>query len=268
MLRPGRRFFCSFHTRVRSVILDIGNTTAKAGFFDEAGQLVGMRRAGTVAELVAEIETFAPERALVASVGVAAAEVAAAAGLSRVRTVLFAPGIPLPISLLYATPDTLGADRVAGAIGAQRRFPGEAVLIVDAGTCLKCDWLTADGAFAGGSISPGLRMRYQALAEFTGRLPLVTPGAVAELPSWPGDSTETSIRAGVEIGLLSEVMAFVTWGETRWPGVRVVFTGGDGPWLAARLSAGGAPRNFAHEPHLVLLGLHQLLLFSTDSIAA
>lgn len=252
---------------MRSVVLDVGNTTVKAGFFDEAGQLVAVRRAVTAGELAAEIAGFKPVKAIISSVDVDTAEVAKSAGLTSGTTLLFSPATtPLPIRLAYATPHSLGADRVAAAVGAAHRFPGEAVLIVDAGTCLKCDWLTADGGFAGGSISPGLRLRYRALAELTGRLPLVVPGAADQMPEWPGDSTETSIRAGVEIGLLSEAMAFVEWGETRWPGVRVVFTGGDGPWLGARLGA-GERRNFVVEPQLVLLGLHQVLLFSADSSA-
>ena len=252
---------------MRSVVLDVGNTIVKAGFFDEAGQLTAVRRAATAEELAMEIATFNPTRAIVASVDAPAATVAKAAGLAPGTTVLFSSATPLPIRLIYATPHTLGSDRVAAAVGAASRFPGEAVLIVDAGTCLKCDWLTADSAFAGGSISPGLKMRYRALTELTGRLPLVAAGPAAQMPEWPGDSTEASIRAGVEIGLLSEVLAFVTWGETRWPGVRVVLTGGDAPWLGVRL---GAPerRNFVVEPQLVLLGLHRVLFFSSDTSAA
>ena len=253
---------------MRSVILDVGNTSSKAGFFDEAGQLVRVRRADTVAELQGEISNFAPEWALVASVGAAAAEIGVAAGLPPARTLLFTAATPLPITLVYTTPQTLGADRVAAAVGARARFPGEAVLIIDAGTCLKCDVVTAEGAFVGGSISPGLRLRYRALAEFTHRLPLVPPGAAADLPDWPGDSTAASIRAGVETGFLSEAMAFVGWAEAQWPGARVALTGGDSAWLAARLGAGGVARNFAIEPQLVLLGLHQILLFSTDPSAA
>ncbi|MBC7449500.1 MAG: type III pantothenate kinase [Hymenobacteraceae bacterium] len=246
---------------MRSVVLDVGNTTVKAGFFDEEGHLTAVRRAPTVAEMRAEIAAFAPARAIVASVDAPVASVATAAGLAPEQTVLFSADTPLPIRLDYATPHTLGADRVAAAVGAAYRFPAEAVLLVDAGTCLKCDWLTADGVFAGGAISPGLQLRYRALAELTGRLPLVAPGAADQMPDWPGDSTENSIRAGVEIGLLSETLAFMEWGQTRWPGVRVVFTGGDSPWLGARLGAGGH-RNFVVEPLLVLHGLYRILLFS------
>ena len=252
---------------MRSVVLDVGNTTVKAGFFDEAGQLTAVRRAATAGELAAEIAAFKPTRAIVSSVNAPAAVVAAAAGLKPATTELFSATTQLPIRLAYATPETLGADRVGAAVGAAHRFPGAAVLLVDAGTCLKCDWITADGAFAGGSISLGLRLRYRALAELTGRLPLVAPGPADRMPDWPGDSTEASIRAGVEIGLLSEVLAFVAWGETRWPGVRMVFTGGDAPWLGVRLGAEGH-HNFVVEPHLVLIGLYRVLLFSSDSSAA
>ena len=249
---------------MRSIVLDVGNTTVKAGFFDEAGQLTAVRRAPDAADLRAEIASFDPARALVASVDAPAAAVAEAAGLSPDTTVLYSPDTPLPIRLAYATPRTLGADRVAAAVGAAHRWPGHAVLMLDAGTCLKCDWLTPDGTFAGGSISPGLRMRYRALYEQTGRLPLVEPGAPDQMPEWPGESTAACICAGVEIGLMSEALAFVEWGEARWPGARVVLSGGDAPWLATRLGA-AERRNFAVEPLLVLHGLYRILLFSADS---
>ncbi len=243
---------------MRSVVFDVGNTALKAGFFDEAQRLVAVRRVENVAELAAEIADFGPKRALVASVTKPAAEIAAQLPLPA-ATVLFGPHVPLPISLDYATPATLGADRVAAAAGAARLFPGIPVLILDAGTCLKADVLTADATFRGGSISPGLTMRYRALHAFTGRLPQLTPADPADGPAWPGDSTDASIRAGVEVGFLAEALAFIEWATAQWPGIRPILTGGDGPWLAARL-AGPDGRTFAVEPDLVLHGLYHILL--------
>lgn len=231
----------------------------KAGFFDEVGQLVAVERAAAVGELRAAIARFAPARALVASVAAAAGEVREALELAADQLLFLQPDLPLPIQLAYATPQTLGADRIAAAAGAARCFPGEPRLILDAGTCLKCDLLTAEGTFQGGSISPGLAMRYRALTAFTGRLPVVAPTATTEGAVWPGNSTQNSIRAGVEIGFVAEAQAFIGHAIARDSGVRVILTGGDAAWLAPRLQA-GADRNFVLEPNLVLYGLYHILL--------
>jgi len=95
----------------------------------------------------------------------------------RKKTILFElkAGLSLPIQIKYKTPNTLGSDRIAYAVGGSGFFPKQNILIIDAGTCIKCDFVSAKGEYWGGSISPGLAMRYKALNYFTQRLPLITP---------------------------------------------------------------------------------------------
>ena len=81
---------------------------------------------------------------------------------------------PMPLKVDYDTPGTLGADRIAAALGAAELFPGEDCLIFDFGTAITVDLVTSDGIFIGGNISPGLSLRLSALHEHTGRLPLVS----------------------------------------------------------------------------------------------
>src|SRR5688500_16405275 len=78
---------------------------------------------------------------------------------------------PLPIVNLYKTPKTLGPDRLSNAVAGAFLFPKKNVLIVDTGTCIKYDFINKNREYCGGSISPGLAMRYRALHEFTGKLP-------------------------------------------------------------------------------------------------
>ena len=80
----------------------------------------------------------------------------------------------LPIKIGYATPETLGLDRIAAVVGAVMQCPDKAVLIVDAGTCVTYDLLTADGTIAGGNIAPGIRLRLRAMHEHTGNSPSST----------------------------------------------------------------------------------------------
>lgn len=246
---------------MRTLVLDVGNTAVKAGFFDETGRLVRVCRAAAPEELLADVRAFAPQRTLVASVDAPAAAVAHTLELPETATVVLAPNTPLPIRMGYATPLTLGADRLAAAVGAAALLPGQDCVVVDAGTCLKVDLTDAAGTFWGGTISPGLRMRFEALPTFTGRLPLVEPGEGSEEPGLPGDSTLHSIRAGVELGYVAEVVALMEAYRQRHPALRVVLTGGDSRWLAARLPA--TTRIFARLPDLVLLGLHRILLHTT-----
>ena len=82
---------------------------------------------------------------------------------------------PLPVINLYETPETLGYDRMAAVVAANEQFPGRDILVIDAGTCITYEFIDSLGQYHGGNISPGLQMRFKALHQFTGRLPLVAP---------------------------------------------------------------------------------------------
>jgi type III pantothenate kinase len=159
---------------------------------------------------------------------------------------------PLPIGIRYKTPHTLGKDRVAAAVGACHLYPGEHCLIVDAGTCIKLDVVSAGGEFLGGNISPGIEMRLKAMHHFTARLPLVAKGA--ELPDFLGDSTENALRNGGELGALLEVAGFIGRCSQQMQPLRVILTGGDADFFVKNLKT----KIFAHQ-NLVLLGLNQIL---------
>src|ERR1700694_2044894 len=73
----------------------------------------------------------------------------------------------------YLTPETLGLDRLAAVIGVYYLYPGKNSMIIDGGTCITYDSVDAGGNYFGGSISPGLNMRYKALNYYTGKLPLI-----------------------------------------------------------------------------------------------
>ena len=97
---------------------------------------------------------------------------------------------PIPVKNKYQTPDTLGKDRLAAAIGAFTLFPGENVIAVDCGTAIKFDMVNAQGEYLGGSIAPGLWLRFKALHNFTDKLPLVS---YENQPDLIGVDTITSI---------------------------------------------------------------------------
>lgn len=135
---------------------------------------------------------------------------------------------PMPLRLDYDTPETLGADRIAAALGAHVLFPGKDCMIFDFGTAITIDFVNADGIFMGGNISPGLSMRFKAINQYTSSLPLVSP-------SYPqrqgGRSTVEAINNGVVLGIMFEVERYINFN----PGSTVIFTGGDALFFAKKV---------------------------------
>jgi len=160
----------------------------------------------------------------------------------------------VPALVSYKTPETLGPDRLAGIIAASKLFPGKNVLVIDMGTCIKYDFLTARNVYFGGSISPGLEMRFKALHRFTGRLPLV----VAEpQKGFLGRNTKESILTGVQTGIMAELEGFIARYKKEYGTVKVIMTGGDASRFAEQLKF----RIFA-APDLVSIGLNEILNFN------
>jgi len=252
---------------MQTLALDLGNTALKYGLFGPAGLLENGVLASPV-QLLALWQRTAPAHAILSSVADEAATqpwlaaLAAADGLRRILP--FRPGFtPVPVRNAYATPHTLGADRLAAAVAAASLRPGRATLVLDAGTALKLDLVTADGTYHGGSIGPGLRMRLQALHTFTGRLPLLELPPAAEAVQLIGDTTASCLLSGVLRGTAAEVRGLVAEYEQRYPGLGLLLTGGDASYLAEAL-APLASRIFA-VPELVLLGLDKILRYNVDN---
>lgn len=163
---------------------------------------------------------------------------------------------PIPLTNAYATPATLGPDRLAAAIAshfiAEARFGQRvATLTIDLGTAITYDLTTADGIYLGGNISPGMEMRFKALHEFTDKLPRVQ--SEGQHP-FVGNSTETAIRCGVIDGIRHEIQGFIHQISEKYTDFAVFLTGGD----YLDFEEPTKKRIFA-EPFLVHQGLHLIL---------
>ncbi len=164
--------------------------------------------------------------------------------------------LPIPIINQYETPDTLGLDRLANAVAAVAMYSSHPVLVIDAGTCLKIDFISQEGEYKGGSISPGLLMRLQSLHTFTSKLPLIE----AKLPaSLTGASTQESILNGVVNGMLFEMEGFITTHKALNAELKVLLTGGDTLFFEKRLKS-----SIFVAPNLALQGLNEILLFNAE----
>lgn len=166
------------------------------------------------------------------------------------RFIELSASTPLPLTIGYRTRETLGLDRVAAVAGAIGMAPqGAWTLVVDLGTAITYDVLSADGVFVGGNIAPGIFMRLEALNAFTARLPLVETDG--DCPLW-GYDTETALRAGAINGVVAEILYY----RSQLPGDdrTVVLTGGSAELVAGRLDF-----DVTIDHNLVLKGLNSII---------
>lgn len=162
----------------------------------------------------------------------------------------------LPIQNRYKTPETLGKDRLAAAVGAAQLYPNQNLLIIDAGSSITYE-IVISNAYLGGAISPGIQMRLKSLHQFTGKLPLVNAplGKVNLL----GNTTEEAILSGVLNGILMEVDGIIDYYKKIYPDLFVIFTGGDLKHFDKNLK-----NNIFAAENLVLQGLNFILEYNDN----
>ena len=245
-----------------NLTIDNGNTSVKVAFFIGT-QVVATNRfvRRDVRLLNRFISNYKPETAIVCSTASSAASQRIEQLVdSRCKQVIhLTHETPMPISLGYRTPHTLGHDRIATAVGAwtiaQQQGGASDVLVIDAGTAITYDLVTANGCFAGGNIGPGMALRFKSLHEHTGRLPMVEPDGDTPVV---GYDTETAIRSGVMLGLIGEIRNYIADLKCSHPNLKVFITGGDGKLLHDRL----ADEHIIYNEHLAAEGLNRIHLYN------
>lgn len=158
--------------------------------------------------------------------------------------------LKLGIDILYKTPETLGLDRLANAAAIQKLHPGGNKVCIDLGTCIKFDFVNNKGEYLGGSISPGLRMRYEALHHFTGKLPLLETKKEVNLI---GTNSQDSIHSGVINGMKGELIQLMERYSQDYQGLTFFVTGGDMKYF----EFDSKNNIFAHE-NLTMFGLYYI----------
>ena len=235
---------------MQSIAVDVGNTGTKYGIFEE-GNLIKQGYFQGAEEIPEEVVNHTFEHAIVASVAADAANYSSRLSVTGTLVVLSAQ-TALPVLNEYKTPQTLGADRIAAAVGANYLFPGRNCLIFDAGTCITHEFVTSNGSYMGGGIAPGLRMKLKALHTFTERLPLVEQ--LPEIFPLTGQTTEESILSGVLAGSVAEMCGLIQQYTEKAPDLVVILCGGDAGFFESKLK-----RRIFVIPELVLIGLHRIL---------
>ena len=238
-----------------NLVIDIGNSSVKFGVFKNEEKILVSKVEKLAYPLLSEIiEKNNVKRIIYSSVQ---------SGQSEFHTLLLKTGLylhqlsyksKLPFKICYQTPETLGQDRIAGMAFAYNNFKDQNVLLIDAGTAVTYDVLTQEGLHEGGNISPGLKMRFKALHEFTGNLPLVSPQHNNKIV---GDNTIEAIRAGVQQGLIFEINEYIRNFENRYKNLNIIVTGGDGKFLTERIK-----QTVTFVPDLIIEGLNYILNYN------
>ncbi len=239
---------------MNQLVIDAGNSRVKVAVFS-SGEIMHQVAHDKLSLPILKslIHDFKPVATILSSV-VNMDDVVVATIKTLQKSIVLNELTPLPFKNEYTTPETLGHDRLANAAGAFCIFPNKNALIIDAGTCLKFDFITEKGAYLGGAISPGLSMRYQSLQHFTDRLPLLEPVESAQLT---GNSTESSIHSGVLNGVIAEIEGFSSQYEKAFVNVQLILTGGDVRFFLNHLK-----KSIFASPELTLKGLQSILQFN------
>ena len=238
-----------------NLVVDSGNSAAKVAIFNQS-KLSDKFTFTSEVELQLFLKTTKAENLIVSSVNADAQQICDWA-IDTKRKFVLSHKLPLPITIRYSTPHTLGVDRIAGACGALQLFPGYNSLVIDAGTCITYDFTDDKGNYHGGGISPGLTMRFKAVHTFTAKLPLVTP---VDSPELIGNSTESSIQSGVFFGMIGEIEAVIARYQAKYPQLKVILCGGDAPFFENKLKA-----SIFASPDLVLFGLNSVLIHNVSA---
>lgn len=239
-----------------NLIIDAGNSLLKIAVFDK-NKMVHYEN-GELTQLREQVKTAFDKfpgikRAIVSSVGsLDKMDLNVLSIFCRVHILDHTYRTPFKNS--YATPQTLGVDRIALATAAFYFNPNRNTLVIDAGTCITYDMLNDYGEYLGGAISPGMRMRYKALHDQTSLLPLLEQ---RDIPDFIGNTTETSIHSGVVNGLTYEIDGVISQYSRRFEHLTVILTGGDSQFLSKRLKN----TIFAHS-NFLLEGLNYLLEYN------
>ncbi len=244
------------------LVIDIGNTYTKAAIFEQ-DELIYTEHYKTLDNNILDnfLATYPIDKALISSVKKTSEEWEA--GLKKkTQLIYFNAGMTRGIHNHYRTPQTLGLDRLAAVIGANYLYPGKNNLVIDGGTCITYDWIDAGGNYFGGSISPGLKMRYKALNHYTSNLPIVDNDKILESNS--GDDTETAILSGVQNGVKFELNGFIESYSKNKNELNIILTGGDSIFFDTLLKNSIFAPCIKIEPHLVLKGLNAAIQKHND----
>jgi len=156
----------------------------------------------------------------------------------------------LPFTTPVGKPETIGTDRLALAAAAVHFYKGKNNLVIGLGSCVTYNFINKHNSFIGGSISPGMEMRFNSLNKYTAKLPLIKADWNFPLI---GYDTRTNILSGVLMGLATEIDGIIDDYEEKFSNFNVLLTGGDALYFAHHLK-----NKIFVDPDLIFKGLYAI----------
>ncbi len=221
----------------QNLVIDVGNTFLKWGVFENHTLVKnGSIAAINQSQLKSELDFLAKASSHCFISGSAVLDNSLLNYLQKkFQVFFFDQNTKLPFSISYKTPLTLGLDRKANVAAASSAYVGKNCIIIDAGTCVTYDFLTANGVYLGGAISPGLQMRFKAMHTFTAKLPLIDIEDEMGYKNYTGTTTSESMKIGVIEAMCHEIDGFIQQYLNDYEDLTIIFTGGDALYLSTRL---------------------------------
>lgn len=239
-----------------NLVIDIGNTLVKMAVFQE--DVVIKKKTSLKQNFFKNLEELDQGYPNIEHVLIASVSKTPSKWLLKLqedyKTFVLNQELPQVFSNAYATPKTLGNDRIALVSAASKLYPSQNVLVIDVGTCITFDLINSQNQYLGGAISPGLQMRYRALNTFTENLPLLEPQEEVNLI---GNTTINSMHSGVIFGIISEIDGVISMYKSQYKDLTIILTGGDSLFLCKRLK-----NSIFANSNFLLEGLNYILEFN------
>lgn len=247
-----------------NLCIDQGNSRTKVALMTDEGKIIKdfVYKSFASADVERLFDLYEISDSIISSVVNIEAAVVNTLSRRSQHFVLFDHNTPVPIINTYNTPETLGQDRLAAAVGAKSICPNENLLIIDVGSAITYDFVSAEGEYIGGNIAPGLKMRFTMLQRMTKKLPLVEVEEKELIPLF-GKNTRDAIAAGVIRGVAYEVKGYMRTVREKMPHFRTFLTGGNAPYILNNVrTSRNEERELHYEKNLVLIGLNNILVYN------
>ncbi len=233
-----------------SLCFDFGNTRLKCAVFEgkELKEVLVLENDDTNS-IESILDQYQPKKAILSSVINHNTELETLLA-ERTRFHKLGHTSKLPFTTPVGKPETIGADRLAICAAAVDLFPNTHNLAIGLGTCITYNYINKSHEFLGGSISPGMTMRFRAMHEQTALLPMVEPDHHFPLI---GFDTKTNLQSGVIMGMAKEIDGIIDAYALKFNNFNVLLTGGDMAFFVPHLKN----RIFA-DPYLIFKGLYAI----------
>jgi type III pantothenate kinase len=235
---------------MKTLCLDFGNTRMKAAIF-ENGHLTHtfVLNGDGISHIEEIVKEHQPQKSILSSV---IHHDTAINELLQTKTSFHQLNhlTKLNFTVPVGKPETVGADRLALCAAVVHFYPGKNNLVVGLGSCITYNFINKYNQFLGGSISPGLEMRFRAMHEQTALLPLIEKDWNFPLV---GYDTKTNLLSGVIMGMSKEIEGIVEEYEKKYSNFNVVLTGGDCTYFERLLK-----KKIFADPNLLYKGLYAI----------